>query len=487
MPIQHTIIIRKISPLFLRERKFTGSPMICCFPQLEKLESQGGILGIYKLNALTEDSDSEEDEISDRPKVSAHDTNYPSISELPKLEAFDNTPSLPTDPPMTSLFIHTPLLIEELYPPCAEVESREGALEDAERMLFSDNSTECLSLLITSQWLVLFYREKPCPLAIWQWLFQIMCRSCDKRMSIGAYTNITNLVAGAKVINQVDSIFFPSITDFVDILVSLGVDKERLSDNEVPAQTNDDVFSSSPSIFSNVCRLLGYLKVCVETCPEYYSAADLEEFIVLVANISLDANLYQVVLPDNITEFIKVLVGGIPSSHWACSVERLSSKLLSLNHHHHNKLHVARLITGMTERLSTLQMSVCRKSIEFLLEKLPSTNAKTSTEFARAVLIYYYHLKSPSFDYKMCYKMSSILSMLALFLNLSKLVWKDDKSEREFAQLLGALSDKVRDDSNHPERGLVKDMLIQMKLEFEGRKAIKKQTDLNSFVFTDLS
>ena len=87
----------------------------------------------------------------------------------------------------------------------------------------------------------------------------------------------------------------------------------------------------------------------------------------------------------------------------------------------------------------------------------------------------------------MCYKMYSILALLSLFLNLSQLVWTDAQSAREFSQLLGALSDKVHDLSSHPERGMVKDMLIQMKLEFEGKKkVIKKQTDLNNFVFPDL-
>ncbi len=458
-----------------------------CFFQLEKLESQGGILGIHKSHLL-EESDSEEDELLENPRLSSRKTECASVSELPKLESTDNNSSLPTDPPMKLLFIHPPSLIEELYPPFAEVTPREGALEGAERMLLSDNSLESLTYLVTTQWLVLFYREKPCPLAIWQWLFQIMCLSCDKRISSGAYSNISALVKGAKAMDQAHSIFFPSLTDIFDILTNLGVDKERLSDNDVLPQVDDEVFPPpSQSIFSNFCRLLGYLKLCVETCPEYYSVASLEDFIVLVANISLDTNLYQEVLPGDITEFFQALVGEIPSSHWACSVESLAGKLSALSQHHHNKLYVARLITGTTHRLSTLQMSVCRKGIELLIEKPPTTSAKTNTEFARAVLIYYYHLKPSSFDFKTCYKMYSILAMLALFLNLSQLVWTNAKSEREFAQLLGALSDKVRDDPNHPERGLVKDMLIQMKLEFEGRKAIKKQTDLSAVVFTDIS
>ncbi len=454
------------------------------FMQLEKYKSQGGILGLSK---ILEDQDPEEDELSDNFGLSSLDSDRVPVSELPKLDSIDDTPSLPLNPPGKSLFVNPPLLIEELYPPCAEITPQEGALEGMKRMLLSQDSTEGLTLLLTSEWLGLCYKENPCPLGIWQWLFQIMCRSCDQLLSKGAFSNLANLVKRAKAINQVDSIFSPSMADVIDILVTLGVDKKRLAKNDLPYQENDDVFASSQSIFVNLCLFLRYLRLCVETCPENYTVEELEELIMLIFDISLDTTVHKEVLPHDITICIGSLVAAVPSSHWACSVERLACNLSTLSVHHHDKLYIARLITGMTDRLSTLQFSVCRKSIESLLEKMPSTSTQTSTEFARSILVYYYNLKSPNFDYEMCYKTRSILAMLSLFMNISRLVWSDSRLEKEFAQLLGVLSDKVRDHPNYPERGVVKDLLIQMKLEFEGQKSIKRQTGMNAYTcITDL-
>ena len=406
------------------------------------------------------------------------DSELTSLPEIPKVVANDNTPSLPVKPPGKPLFVNPPSLINELYPPCTEVISDGGPLENVERVLLSSETTEGLTQVITSQWLELCYREKSCPLSVWQWLYQIMCRSCDQELSYGAYTNLTKLVSIAKSRGDLGSVYCPSLSDISDTLKCLGADERSLNNDS--RKDDDNVFTPPQSVLSNLSHLILYLRACVEAHPKQYTVSELQRLVVLMANIALDTHVCQELMGHDVTLCIGALIEAIPSSDWACSKEQLSYDMAALCQHHHNNLYISRLVTGMNQRLSELQISSCRKSIELLLQdKLPSTAGLSNSEFAKKVLVYYYRMKSPSYDYDMCYKMYSILAMMAIFLNRCHVVWTSSSSEREFALLLGAVSDKVRDHPNHPERGAVKDLLIRMKMEFEfDGQTTNKQTDI---------
>lgn len=436
----------------------------------------GGILGLSK--ALEEEES--DDDSPDEKRLSSINPVSASFSDLPKMEIADNTPSLPLNPPGKTLFVNLPSLIEELYPPCYEKDHQEGPLEGLKQLLLTQDSPKSLSHLLTSNLLGLCYHGKACPLSVWQWLFQIMCLSCDQELSLGAHSNLLDLVRRMKEIDHIGSIFCPSMAEIVNILVSLGIDRERLTKADTkPQEENDEVFTPPESIYGNFSRLLSYLKLCVEVCPQNYTVPEVEDLIMLVANLALDTNIQNEVLPRGITLCLNALLMAVPQLDWACSESRLVAKFPSISQHHHDLLYMVRLITGTSERLPKLQVLLCRSCITALLkDKLSFTHKLSDSEFAKKVLVYYYQLERSTFDYEMCYKTYSILAMLGLFLNRSIVHWRDQKSEREFSQLLGVLSDKIRDDSKHPEKGAVKDMLIRLKLEFEGQKSIMRQTQI---------
>lgn len=52
---------------------------------------------------------------------------------------------------------------------------------------------QVLSQLIRECWFLLCYRLKPRPNVIWEWLFQIMCLSCDQCLIERAYFNTSGV------------------------------------------------------------------------------------------------------------------------------------------------------------------------------------------------------------------------------------------------------------------------------------------------------
>ena len=441
--------------------------------QLKKYKKGGGILGLDKelQDQLNEDGDNS--------RGSSTDTEMPSLSELPKQEAIDNAPPLPARPPGKPLFTKQPSLINELYPPFAELSPQGTVFDGVEKILLNQYESEALSQVICSQWLSLCYQTKPCPMTVWQWLFQIMCRSCDLNLVHGAYVNLVDLVKTAKLRKDISSIYCPSFAEVMDILVSLGMDKNYLPNESSPEI--DEVFTSPQPPIGNLSRLLQYLKLCAQIAPHKYSVQDLECLVVLLANVSLDAHVCQELISRDFTSCLNCLVAAISASDWACSVDRLGTQLSRLSPHHHNKLYLTGLVTGMTQRLSELQMNLCRKNIELLLEdKVPGSSSLPDCSFSTKVLKYYFKLKSSDYNYEMCYSMHSVLTMLSLFLNKTRVVWPDQASEREFGLVLGALSDKLQDHYEHPERGAVKDLVIRMKVDYEVKKT-KKQRDIKDY------
>lgn len=429
----------------------------------------GGIIGLDKelQQQLNEDDDGS--------RGSSTDAEMPSFSELPKQEVIDNTPPLPTRPPGKPLFVKQPSLFNELYPPFAELTPQGSVFDAVEQNLLNQHESDALSKVVCSQWLSLCYQTKPCPSTVWQWLFQIMCRSCDLNIVHGAYVNLVDLVKSAKLRNDLSSIYYPSLDDVLDAFVCLGMEKNSLSIESPPEV--DDVFTSPKPPIGNLSRLLNYIKLCAQIVPHTYTVQDLESLVVLLANVSLDTHVCQELIGSDFTTCLNFLVAAIPESDWACSVDRLGNQLSRLSPHHHNKLYLSRLITGMTQRLSELQLILCRKNIELLL---PVSSSLPDSSFATNVLKYYYKLKSSDYSYEMCYSMYSVLTMLSLFLNKSRVVWPDAVSEREFALVLGVLSDKLQDHYEHPERGLVKDLVIRMKVDYEVKKTMK-QSDIKDY------
>lgn len=444
---------------------------------MEKYKECGGILGLDReFQSDTDDTTSESSAGLDTPTMMAP------FSDFRQGKDTDNTPPLPAKPPGKPLFINQPSLFSELYPPFAK-QSPTGSVFDAvEATLLNEDEPKALEQVITSRWLRLCYKRKPCPLSVWQWLFQVMSRSDKPSLVKAAYSTLLDLVTIAETQGTILSVYCPSHAELMDTLVNLGMDKEYLSNDGM--SVSDEVFSPAQLPVSNLSHFLKFLKVCVQV-PSRYTVQELQLLIVLMVRISLDPYCCQALVSQDVASCFNSLVSAVPAPDWTCLVEPLTDQLAKVSPHHHNKLYVVRLITGVTERLFDLQINTCRKSIELLLEReLPGCQSAPDRIFVTNILKYYLRQRFSSYSYEEYYRMHSVLTLVSLFLNNStgSLVWPDSTSEREFARMLGDLSDKVNDHSEHSERGVVKDLAIHMKVDFEVRKTRKRQKSIDDFL-----
>lgn len=425
-------------------------------------------------------------------------------------------PPLPLLPPGKTIFINSPLLITELYPPGLEVDEK-GMFSGLERNLMQDSAgPEALKEAISGGWLRLCYQSRPCPQAVWQWLFQIMCRSGDDVLSNGAFRNLTALLQLALRRNDRASIHTPSLADIVDVLVCMGADQNRLFSGvpcagEMEVDESEEVFHLKIPT-RNLSHFLKYLTTYTRVLPGCYTLVELENLVVLLLNIALDPQLCGQPIENDIVQCIGVALATIPEESWMNAAKRILPRALALSDHHHNQLHIAYLISGTseTEHQRFLQKLFCResiaqitglKSVEQLRMKessvktettngdLPTAENKMSTtqlddsdcSFAQEVILYYYRTPSDKYDY---YCMYSVLRMLSMFMLPAEMKWPSQEKQKAFEQLLGSLSsDKIRDNLRHPERGPVKDLVIRMRLEVNRQKVAGqlKQTDLFAF------
>ena len=429
-------------------------------------------------------------------------------------------PALPMLPPGKIIFTNSPLLITELYPPGLEVDEKveQNMFSGLERNLMQDSaSPEALKEAISGGWIRLCYQNRPCPQAVWQWLFQIMCRSSDDMLSNGAFRSLTALLQIALRRNDRATVHTPSLADIVDVLVCMGADQNRLfssglctGEMEVEVDESDDVFQ--PKIPTrNLSHFLKYFTTYTRMLPGCYTLEELENLVILLLNVALDPQLCGQLIETNIVQCIGVALAAIPEESWMKTAKRILSRALALSDHHHNQLHIAYLISGTseTEHQRFLQKLFCRESIaqitglkpevqssrvktEATNGDLPTTENRTATEFstqlddsdclfAQEVIVHYYRTPSEQYDY---YCMYSVLRMLSMFMLPAEMKWPSQEKQKVFEHLLGSLSsEKIRENLRHPERGPVKDLVIRMKLEVNRQKVTgqMKQTDLFAF------
>lgn len=393
--------------------------------------------------------------------------------------------SLPTNPPGQTFFVNPPVFITELYPPCCEEDSADSALfSKVESNLLNHQDPLVLKNIICSDWLRLCYLEKPCPPYVWQWLFQIMCRSHDQELCSGAFKSLTSLIQIAKHRQDVVSILIPSLSDLKDILIHLGAPSSVLSVSTCEPVEEDGVFDVAPPM-QNLSYMLQYLVICLKSGLEScYSIEDIETLIMLLVRLSLDHHVCGELIEWQVSLCIAALVGVVPDDQWEGLFVKLVSKITALSEHHHDKLYMTRLISGTSKRLHHLQKELCRKSLEQLIELEESrTSASGNCHLIRCVVEHFLkQQRSESFeDY---YAMYSVFSLVTLLMHPAEMLWPSAQEKKELSILLGNLSStRIRDNPEYPERSVVKDLVIRLMLEVKSQKdKTAKQQDLFAYV-----
>ena len=388
----------------------------------------------------------------------------------------DSHSFLPRKPPGQNFFINPPNFITELYPPGYMYEedptNQASTFANVEDHLLTQQDPSVLKMIICSEWLKLCYLHKSCPLLIWQWLFQIMCRSHDQELSRGAFRSLTSLIHVAKLRQDVSSILVPPLSDITDILVHLGAHPSSVkAGSHCDPMEEDSVFKFS-SPMQNLSHMLQYVVMCLKCChKECYSVQDIETLIVLLVRISLDHHVCGEPIEFQVSLCIAALVAAVSETQWCPLLVRLVGKITTLSDHHHDKLHVMYLMSGTSQRLHLLQRELCRKSLEQLTEAEDSQAAASSVRGLVRHVVEYFLSRQRSECFEDYYIMFSVFSMVALCIHPSVMEWPSNQEKMELSILLGTLcSKKIRDNPDHPERSIVKDLVIRLMLEVKSQK-----------------
>jgi hypothetical protein len=442
----------------------------------------GGILGASK-----DDSSSSEDEyevFGGRRRSSEQ-----SVNKVPGYHESNQFP-FPLFPPGLPVFVHTPHLITELYPPgyYHDKGDRGGPLSNLERTMIIQQNPEVLSQLICERWFLLCYRQKPCPAAIWQWLFQIMCLSCDQYLTERVYFNLKTLVDWSI---DVENVYVPGVGTVMDVLVNLGADKDLLEGEREKRRSTESGLVASPiedSVFQvpllagnvlvNLSNLFRYISNTVTAHSSALNCEDLQQLLLLSATVSLDCSVAKdpaVLGP--ISQCISSLAAAIPEASWPAVLASLSTRLVQLSPHHHDLFHLGKLLAPSSTRAAQLRMGLCRAGIWKLVYPDVTYRHMSDCSFAWTVVEHYYNMPAAMYGY---YSMYSVVCMLSIFVNLSTMQWPSPERKKDFKTMLKKVANvKIRDIAESSERAPVKDMLINMALEMSTRGK-SRQTDLFS-------
>lgn len=354
---------------------------------------------------------------------------------------------------------------------------------NVEDNLLTQQDPTILKMVICGEWLKLCYLHKPCPSLVWQWLFQIMCRSHDSELSNGAFQSLTSLIQVAKQHQDVMSILIPPLSDVTDILVHLGASpsSDMASRPTCEPMEEDSVFDVA-SPMQNLSHMLQYLTMCLKSGhKECYNVQEVETLIVSFVRMSLDHHVCGEPIQHQVSLCIAALVSSVSDEQWAAMLVRLVVRITAISEHHHDKLYMTYLMSGTSQRLHQLQREFCQKSLEQLTEV---EEPKSGDCALIRHVVEYFLSRQRSNSFEEYYLMFSVFSLVSLFMHPSVIVWPSTQEKKELSCLLGNLSStRIRDDPDHPERSIVKDLIIRIMLEVKTQKdKTSKQQSLFSYV-----
>lgn len=273
----------------------------------------------------------------------------------------DLSSPLPSNPGK-AIFMHKPSLITELYPP--GIELRDGGLLGSTLI---HSSVDDLKNIVCSQTLPLSYITRPCPTELIQWLFQLMACSDDPQISTGALRSLIGLLQNSKKFEGC-SFSVSSVAEIVDVLVTLGVERSKLrppltgSGTRVQLmlmdQEGEEVFPPALLPSTNLLNLISYISLCIQTVTSY-KVKHLEELVLILSSLSLDRN-HTHLLKRSLQKCIHNILARYPERVWPKAVKRLSPQLACLSAHHHDRLFLARLISGVRPREKCLSKDFSR-------------------------------------------------------------------------------------------------------------------------------
>lgn len=444
--------------------------------KVDGYRDQGGIKGLSK-------------RVRDRMEREADSPDCPSpSSSVDSKMGGDNkiTIHLPVFPPGTSLFTAPPTLMADISLP-----SVGGLPPFLANTLSQGGGSTILRELLVGQRLAILFSSRPCPREIVVWLLEVSCLCSEDNMRMSAFYSLCQLLRASSV-----AIFPP---DVWKVVTHLGGAESGGEGGYVHSPQEQFL------VAQGVSRLLQFLMHCLGRRP--YNVEQTKELFGLVLRLALDPLVCQctVCVGTPVGGVLAALEGSIANEDdWAVIKSHVLALVSSLTSHHHNKLYIVELFTSNSQRTRQLQRELLKQAlwsvvgganstvpeiedgenmemeIQQQTSSQPIDNMSTSDyELAKSVLLHYFKIDNADINY---YEAHSVIKLLAMLLRRPDFHWESKDSRRDFVRLLSDFnSRKMRDSIFELERGLVKDLVIRLKLELqEGREGLR-QTDLFSY------
>ena len=441
--------------------------------QVHLLKKAGGVVGLAKRLVAGEDSDS-----SDSESASAmHDQRESEVSEL----------DLKTTPPGLPFFTLPAQFLEDLSPPyitdCANLNPLECS------RLQENGST--LSEAIQGGWLTIFFKSKPCPLAVLEWLWEVACLSQVEKLRHAAFKCLSALLPKEHE--------FCRMTNILRILAKLGV---NLSSSDCPSRCSDGSSAKNTQLLTDaVLKIANLVNLPCLQGQQCYSEADAIKLIEILLHLSLDPIVCLYVSTD-ISRCISHLVHSL-GSRWRTLQLKAANAVLDLTDSYHNQSHIIVHVLSLPD-LSDFQKLLAKNCLLRMLERKTSTaesflNGKvvgseglvngTTSELAEplrsdmqdckvalAVVNYFGEQPVEQVDYR---ELHSVMLILGVLVHHPQMSWPSEQEKEKFTRSLTYLSNvKIKNNVLLSDSGPVKDLLIRMTLEIqnEGGGGLKQQT-----------
>ncbi|XP_028416713.1 uncharacterized protein LOC114540913 [Dendronephthya gigantea] len=385
--------------------------------------------------------------------------------------------------------------------------------DDFTRFLYQRSDEEIRELLC-SDWITHRYLVRPCPSAVVQWLFHIICYHLHKHTVKAGYNALWSMVNAEDSKEKPRRLsWIPDIQDALNVFSNFGTNITLLlptvcksidigenllkltCENDASADKSDEQDSAFFPL-ANFTRLIQFMTLCLDRYPERYNTKDIEDFVLLLYFISLDTRL--TIIDHDIKTCLKALYSAVDQRHWIDQATRLSSILCRIETHHRNKLRIVQLQPYSNrghdvKRLAALQIlaSLSHNTMTdinpFIIsdDDLKNDQQITNTHqmFTKVNVLLQKVDVNDDTDY---YELYTMIELLDAVVGAESLVPQEKVIVEKIKMMLTSLHSHIKDPrAMFMSRSKVKDLILRTVTKFaymvQGKKGIQNQKTIMKF------
>lgn len=267
----------------------------------------------------------------------------------------------------------------------------------------------------------------------------------------------------------------PTVEDVVAVFVNCGAKLENIlpsdtlfSHMDVPFLKEKCGTSAITSVPENVqpAQLpIANLSYFLKTLASYircglYSDEELLTILFAVCAVALDVNLINLLLDSDFKECIDAVLQGFTTNYWKREIKELVIRFLDLGSHHHNFVHLAKLM-AYNERALQFQKLFCFLALHRLLEIDVPEQCSVVTPYDVFQLIRRQPLVSRT-DY---YCLQSIFMLIDLCIGKEPDAKFKDNLER-LTVLLREMAGRIRDNVHCLDATRVKNFIVRIAIKW---------------------